>query len=247
MRLCTPPPSAWGSPKAVLLGSSQETCLASPSPLPSASSVKQWSSWRCDWSHCHARTLPCYPVSGGRGSRSAAVFHSTCWSSCFPRWNITLQHLQHSCSLRPWHSHHHAWLKAWHTYLCTLHLVAATHAWSRQNKINSSSPHQTMGHGSSNQCALLTCLQQTVWRLSCVSTSEEASTQPCTPILCRVRRMVWALTGWSPTSSISAAMLTGLLRQSFKESIWMWRSARALSFFGRPTRGLFWVDLAGWS
>ena len=90
--------------KDVLLSSSQETCLASPSPLPSASSVKQWSSWRCVWGHCHAGILPCYPVSEGRGSCSAAVFHSTCWSSCFPQWNITLQHLQHSCNLRPWHS-----------------------------------------------------------------------------------------------------------------------------------------------
>ena len=97
-------------PKDVLLGSSQETCLASPSPLPSTSSVKQWSSWRCVWGHCRAGALPCDPVSGGRGSCSAAVFHSTCWISCFPQWNITLQHLQHSCSLRPWHSHHHAWL-----------------------------------------------------------------------------------------------------------------------------------------
>ena len=70
------------------------------------------------------------------GSFSAAVFHSTCWSLCFPQWNITLQHLQHSCSLRPWHSHHHAWLKAWNTYLCTPHLVAATHAWSHQNQTN---------------------------------------------------------------------------------------------------------------
>ena len=59
-----------------------------------------------------------------------------------------------------------------------------------------------------------------------------------------VWRMVWALTSWPPTFSISAAMLTALLRRSFKESIWMWRSARALSFFGRPTRSLFWVDPA---
>ena len=102
--------SAWGSPKDVLLGSSQETCLASPLPLPSVSSVKQWSSWRWVWGLCHAGTLPCYSVSGGRGSCSAAAIHSTCWSSCFPQWNVTLQHLQHSCSLRPWHSHHHAWL-----------------------------------------------------------------------------------------------------------------------------------------
>ena len=76
--------------------------------LFSASSVKQWSSWRCVWGHCDAGTLPCDRVSGGRGLCSAAVFHSTCWSSCFPQWNITLQHLQHSFSLRPWHPHHHA-------------------------------------------------------------------------------------------------------------------------------------------
>ena len=30
--------------------------------------------------------------------------------------------------------------------------------------------------------------------------------------------------------------------RSFEESIWAWSSARALSFFGRPTRDLFWVD-----
>ena len=79
---------------------------------------------------------------------------------------------------------------------------------------------------------------KTVWGLSCVSSSEEASSwcgQPFPPIWCRVRRMVWALTGWPPTSSISA---------DFKESIWMWRLARAFSFFGRTTRGLFWVDPA---
>ena len=78
--------------------------------LPSASSVKQWSFWRCVWSHCPPGILPCDPVSGGRGSCSVAVFYSTCLSTCFPQWNITLQHLQHSCSLRPRHSHHHAWL-----------------------------------------------------------------------------------------------------------------------------------------
>ena len=49
LRFCAHPPSAWGYPKDVLLGSSLETCLANPSPLPSASSVKQWSFWRCVW------------------------------------------------------------------------------------------------------------------------------------------------------------------------------------------------------
>ena len=36
-------------------------------------------------SHCHAGILLCDPVSGGRGSCSTAVFHNTCWSSCFPQ------------------------------------------------------------------------------------------------------------------------------------------------------------------
>ncbi len=35
--------------------------------------------------------------------------------------------------------------------------------------------------------------------------------QPCRPIWCSVRRMVWALTGWSPTTSASAAMLAALI------------------------------------
>ena len=89
LRLRAPPSSTWWSPKDVLWGSSLETCLASQSPLPSASSVKQRSSLRCVWGHSHAGTLPCNPISGGRGSFSAAVFHSTCWSSYFPQWNVT--------------------------------------------------------------------------------------------------------------------------------------------------------------
>ena len=129
----SPPSSTWRSPKSVLLGSSLETCFASPSSLPSTSSVNQWSSWRCVWGHCHAGTLPCYPVSGGRGSCSAAVFHSICWSSHFPQWNVTLQHLQ--------------------DFLCIVFRRGFLLGW-----------------------------------------------QPCTPIWCRVRRMVWALTGWAPTS-----------------------------------------------
>ncbi len=36
--------------------------------------------------------------------------------------------------------------------------------------------------------------------------------QPCRPILCSVRRMVWALTNWPPTPSTSAAMLAALIR-----------------------------------
>ncbi len=75
-------------------------CLASPSPLPSASLARQWSSWRCVWGHSHVGILLCGPVS-------ASVCHSTCWHSWFPQWTVAPQCWQHSCSPRPWHSHHH--------------------------------------------------------------------------------------------------------------------------------------------
>ncbi len=58
--------------------------------------------------------------------------------------------------------------------------------------------------------------------------------QPCRPICCSMRLMVWALTGWPPTPSTSAAMLAS--------NLCIWRWACALNFFGRPWRGLFWVE-----
>ncbi len=54
--------------------------------------------------------------------------------------------------------------------------------------------------------------------------------------------MVWALTGWLPTPSTSAAMLAALIRLFPKHNLWILRWARALNFFGRPWRGLFWVE-----
>ncbi len=79
-------------------------------PLPSAPLARQWLSWRCVWGRYHVGILPCSPVSEGRGSCSASVCHSTCWHSWFPQWTVAPQCRQHSCSPRPWHSHHHAWL-----------------------------------------------------------------------------------------------------------------------------------------
>ncbi len=72
--------------------------------------ARQWSSWRCVWGPYHVGILPSGPVSEGRGSCSASVYHSTCWHSWFPQWTVAPQCRQHSCSPRPWHSHHHAWL-----------------------------------------------------------------------------------------------------------------------------------------
>ncbi len=69
-----------------------------------------------------------------------------------PSITVAPQCRQHSCSPRPWHSHHHAWLLARQTCLCTPHLVAVTHAWHHLNQISLSWSHQTTGHGSSNPC-----------------------------------------------------------------------------------------------
>ncbi len=79
-------------------------------PLPSASLARQWSSWWCVWGRHHVGVLPCSPVSEGRGSSSASVCHITCWHSWFPQLIVAPQCRQHSCSPRPWQSHHHAWL-----------------------------------------------------------------------------------------------------------------------------------------
>ena len=67
--------------------------------------------------------------------------------------------------------------------------------------------------------------------------------QPCTPTWCRVQHMVWALQADPPTHTHTPLQSLQQCR-SFKESIWMWCSARALSFFGWSTRGLFCVDPA---
>ncbi len=54
--------------------------------------------------------------------------------------------------------------------------------------------------------------------------------------------MVWALTGCPPTPSTSAAMLAALIHLFPKHNLWIWCWAHALNFFGRPWRGLFWVE-----
>ncbi len=66
--------------------------------------------------------------------------------------------------------------------------------------------------------------------------------QPCRPIWCSVWRIVWELTGWPPTPSISAVILAALIRLFPKHNLWIWRWACALNFFDRPWRGRFWVE-----
>ncbi len=55
-------------------------------------------------------SLSCWNTALRNTSCSASVCLSTCWHSWFPQWTVAPQCRQHSCSPRPWHSHHHAWL-----------------------------------------------------------------------------------------------------------------------------------------
>ncbi len=77
-------------PHRCSIGLGLESCLASPSSLPSASLARQWSSWRCVWGR-YVGILPCGPVSEGRGSCSASICHSTCWHSWFPQFYTVIQ------------------------------------------------------------------------------------------------------------------------------------------------------------
>ncbi len=60
--------------------------------------------------------------------------------------------------------------------------------------------------------------------------------QPCRPIWCNVWRMVWVLTGWHCNAGSTHTSI------SQTQHLWIWSWARALNFFGRPWRGLFWVE-----
>ncbi len=66
--------------------------------------------------------------------------------------------------------------------------------------------------------------------------------QPCRPIWCSVRRMVWTLIGWLSTPSTSAAKLAALICLFPKQPLDMTLSTCTINFFRRPWRGLFWVE-----
>ena len=59
--------------------------------------------------------------------------------------------------------------------------------------------------------------------------------QTCRPVWCSVWHMLWALTGWPPTPSTSAAMPATLIRS--KDNLWIWCWAHALNFSGWPWIG----------
>ncbi len=116
------------------------------------------------------------------------------------------------------------------------------HAWHHLNQISLSWSHQTTGHGSSNPCAYL---QQTFCRLSSASSLEEASFWDDShadqfDAVCGV---------WSEHWQADPPPLQPLQQcwqHSYayfpKHNLWIWCWACALNFFGRPWRGLFWVE-----
>ncbi len=107
-----------------------ETCLASPSPLPSASLAWQWS-------------LSCWNTSLRPSLQSEGIM------LCFSMSPYMLAFMVPSMN--------------------------CSSIWHHLNQIHLSWSHQTTGHGSSNLCPLSSCLHQTVCRLSCASSLEEAS------------------------------------------------------------------------
>ncbi len=52
----------------------------------------------------------CPAAQSPRGGDHALLQYLTCWHSWLPQWTVAYQCWQHSCSPRPWHSHHHVWL-----------------------------------------------------------------------------------------------------------------------------------------
>ncbi len=98
---------------------------------------------------------------------------------------------------------------------------------------------------SSNPCPFFACLQQTVFGLSCASSLEDASFWDDShtdrfDAVCGVWSEHWQAD--PPTPSTSAAMLAALIRLFPKHNLWIRRWAHTLNFFGRPWRGLFWVE-----
>ena len=137
-----------------LRGLGLETCLASPSPLPSAFLAKQWPSWRCVWGRYHVGLLPCGPVSAGRGIMlcfSKSQYMLTLLTFMVPSMNcsspVPAALMQPQTMILP-----PSCLTVGKTCLCTPHLVATTHASHHLNKISLSWSHQTTGHDSSNPC-----------------------------------------------------------------------------------------------
>ncbi len=54
--------------------------------------------------------LEYYPAAQSPKGRDHALLQNVTVYSWFPQWTVAPQCQQHSCSPRPWHSHHHTWL-----------------------------------------------------------------------------------------------------------------------------------------
>ncbi len=142
-RPCAPPPSVWGCPTDAQWGLGLETCLASPSPLPSDYLARQWS-LSC-WNTALRPSLQregimlCFSMSQ---YMLAFVVPSMNCSSPVPAALMQPDHYTPTTVLNCRQD----------TCLCTPHLVATTHAWHHLNRIHLSWSHLTTGHGSSNPC-----------------------------------------------------------------------------------------------
>ncbi len=65
--------------------------------------------------------------------------------------------------------------------------------------------------------------------------------QPCRPIWCSVRRMVWALTGWPP-HPFNLCSNAGSTDTSISQTQLLDMTLSTCTQLGRPWLGLFWVE-----
>ncbi len=123
------------------------------------------------------------------------------------------------------------------------------HAWHHLNQISLSWSHQNTGQSKSLVClSSANCLRAflcIIFRRSFL-----LGRQPCSPIWCSVRRMVWALTGWPPPpfnlcsnagsthKSISQTQPLDIMLSTCTQLLW-WTMARPVLSGTCPVKPLY--------
>ncbi len=134
-----------------------------------------------------------------------------------------------------------------HTCLCTPHLLAATHAWHHLNQIVYLGLIRPQDMVPVIHVLSLLVFSKLFCGLSCASSLEEASFWDDSHAdqfvaVCGVWSEHWQADPPPPPPFNLCSNAAALIRLFPKHNLWIWRWARALNFFGRPWRGLFWVE-----
>lgn len=172
------------APQMLNKGQGLETCLASPTSVPSGSVARQWSYGRSVLGLSCWNTAP-WSSFWREGIMLCLSMSQYMLAFMVPPMNCSSPQTQ-TMTLPPpsftvGKTHH----------LCTPHLVAAAYAGHHLNQISSC--------GSSNPCPVV--CSSSANRLSaflCISFRRGflLGRRPCRPVWCSACHMVWALTGW---------------------------------------------------